>query len=234
MMQKNDILKRIRCGLIVSCQALEAEPLHGSEIMARMALAAKMGGAVGIRANTVADINEIRKTVDLPIIGIIKQEYTDSDVYITPTLNEVEQLINSAADIVALDVTARKRPGGVEIETLIQRIKESGKLVMADISTVSEGIAAAEKGVDVISTTMSGYTPYSPQITEPDYDLIKALSTKLEIPVNAEGRIVTPEQLINCFKNGAYSVVIGAAITRPQLITKAFVEAIDDYHQKIV
>ncbi|EMS72832.1 N-acetylmannosamine-6-phosphate epimerase [Ruminiclostridium cellobioparum subsp. termitidis CT1112] len=230
-MNKQDIFNAIKNGLIVSCQALEDEPLHSSMIMGRMALAASMGGAVGIRANTAEDINEIRKHVDLPIIGIIKQDYPDSDIYITPTLVEVRKLINSAADIIAFDATHRVRPGGETLENIIKEIKAAGKIAMADISTLEEGIAATEKGCDIVSTTMSGYTPHSRQIDEPDYELIYELSSKISIPVIAEGRIFTNEQLVNCFKNGAYSAVIGAAITRPQLITKSFVEALEKYER---
>lgn len=230
-MRKDEILTGLKNGLIVSCQALEDEPLHSSMIMARMALAAHMGGAVGIRANSIEDINEIRKTVELPIIGIIKQDYRDSDIYITPTLKEVKKLVESAADIIAFDATFRKRPGGVCAEELIEEIKASGKIAMADISTYEEGVAAEEKGVDMVSTTMSGYTPYSAQTAEPDYELIRGLSSKLSVPIIAEGRIFTSEQLVTCFKNGAYSVVVGAAITRPQVITRTFVEAIEKYKQ---
>jgi N-acylglucosamine-6-phosphate 2-epimerase len=228
-MEKQDIFNAIKGGLIVSCQALEDEPLHSSMIMGRMALAANMGGASGIRANTVSDINEIRKNVDLPIIGIIKQEYEDSDIYITPTLKEVRELIDSAADIIAFDATSRKRPGDSSVQEIIKAIKAAGKLAMADISTFEEGIAAVEYGCDIVSTTMSGYTPYSPNIAEPDYELIHRLSSKLSTPIVAEGKIFSSEQLISCFKNGAFSAVVGAAITRPQVITKSFVEALELY-----
>jgi N-acylglucosamine-6-phosphate 2-epimerase len=225
-MQKERIFQQIRGGLIVSCQALAGEPLYGCHIMARMALAANRGGAVGIRANTVADINAIRKKVDLPIVGLIKQGYDDSDVYITPTLKEVGALIHSAADIIAMDATFRKRPRGVRAEELIAAIKNSGKMVMADISTYDEGMAAQESGADIVSTTMSGYTSYSPQVEEPDYELIRKLSQTLKVPVFAEGRVNTPEKLLRCFNHGAYCVVVGTAITRPQLITESFVAAI--------
>lgn len=230
-MKKQDILNAIKGGLIVSCQALEDEPLHSSMIMGRMALAAQMGGASGIRANTVEDINEIRSYVNLPIIGIVKQEYKDSDIYITPTLKEVRELINSAADIIAFDATHRKRPGDSSVQDTIKEIKASGKLAMADISTYEEGIAAMENGCDIISTTMSGYTPYSPQLAEPDYELIYKLSSQISIPVVAEGKIFSSEQLISCFKNGAFSAVVGAAITRPQVITKSFVEALEMFEK---
>ncbi len=225
---EKEVLVQIKKGLIVSCQALEDEPLHSPIIMSKMAVAAKMGGAVGIRANTVEDINEIRKNVDLPIIGIIKEVYEDSEIYITPTLKETKELLDSSADIIAFDATLRKRPKNEKLEDIIREIKKSGKLAMADISTYEEGIQAYKLGVDIVSTTLSGYTPYSPQLLEPDYELIKKLSKDINIPLIAEGRVTTPEQLIKCLKCGAYSVVVGGAITRPQLITKHFVEAIED------
>ena len=227
---KNETIKsRINGGLIVSCQALEDEPLHSPVIMGRMALAAKMGGAVGIRANTVEDIYEIRKNVDLPIIGIIKRVYPDSDVYITPTIEEVRMLIESPCDIIAFDATNRMRPDNENLENLIREIKASNKLAMADVSTYEEGMHAYSLGVDIVSTTLSGYTPYSPQIFEPDYELIKRLTNAMDIPVIAEGRITRPEQLVSCLKYGAFSIVVGGAITRPQLITKSFTEAIEGF-----
>lgn len=225
-MDKNTILEKIKFGLVVSCQALENEPLHSSEIMSKMAIAAKEGGAIGIRANSVEDIFEIRKVVDLPIIGIIKKSYEDSEIYITASLKEVRLLIDSPADIIAFDATLRKRPGNEKIEDTIKEIKDSGKLVMADISTYEEGINAFNLGVDIISTTLSGYTNYSCNSVQPDFNLIKKLSQNIKIPVIAEGRIKSPEQLVECFKSGAYSAVVGGAITRPQQITKGFTEAI--------
>lgn len=225
-MDNKVIKEKIRSGLIVSCQALEAEPLHSSVIMSRMAVAAKEGGAVGIRANSIEDIVEIRKAVDLPIIGIIKNIYEGSEVYITPTLKETNLLINSPADIIAFDATLRKRPDNEKLEDIIKAIKNSGKLAMADISTYEEGINAYNLGVDIVSTTMSGYTSYSGSISTPDYELIKKLSKSIKIPVIAEGRVKSPEQLVECLEAGAFCVVVGGAITRPQDITKGFVEAI--------
>ena len=83
-------IKNLKGKLIVSCQALPEEPLHSSFIMGRMALAAKVGGASGIRANTKEDIKEIQTQVELPIIGIVKRDYGDSEIYITPTMKEVD------------------------------------------------------------------------------------------------------------------------------------------------
>lgn len=225
-MSKEEILEKIKHGLIVSCQALEKEPLHGSFIMARMALAAEEGGAVGIRANTIEDIEEIKTYVKLPLIGIIKEDYDNSEVYISPTLKEIKKLTFSSADIIAFDATFRERPDKSSTLDIIKMIHESGKLAMADISTLDEGLEAATLGADIISTTLSGYTSYSPAINGPDFELLKVLTKKLDIPVIAEGRVKTSEDLVNCFKCGAFSVVIGGAITRPQNITKEFVEAI--------
>ena len=226
-MNKAELLKKIKGKLVVSCQALDNEPLHSSFIMGRMALAAMEGGAAGIRANTVEDIVEIRKMVDLPIIGIIKKDYDDSDIYITPTMDEINKLINSPVDVIAMDATIRKRPNNENLSEMVKKVKESGKLAMADVSTYEEGINAEKIGFDIISTTLSGYTPYSPNLEGPDFELIKKLSLNVNIPVISEGRIKTPGELTECLKDGAFCAIIGGAITRPQLITKDFVAAIN-------
>lgn len=218
------MLNNIKGKLIVSCQALENEPLHSSFIMGRMALAAKEGGASGIRAQGVEDINEIKKVVDLPVIGIIKRYYDDSEIYITPTLKEVEDLLNTECEMIALDATMRKRPNDEKLEDLVKAIHEGGKLAMADISTLEEGIQAEKLGFDCISTTLSGYTPYSTQSPTVDIPLLKALVEKVSVPVICEGKINTPEDLKEAFNKGAYSAVVGGAITRPQQITKRFTD----------
>ncbi|MFT4416485.1 N-acetylmannosamine-6-phosphate 2-epimerase [Fredinandcohnia humi] len=224
-MEKQKFLDLIKGQLIVSCQALEDEPLHGSSYMAKMSLAAKMGGAVAIRANGKEDIIAIRNATGLPTIGIVKRDYPDSDIFITPTLKEVSELIEAGTDVITLDATLRERPGGTSFQEMVCFIRENcSSLIMADVSTIEEGIAAVAEGCDLISTTLSGYTPYSPQIDEPDFDLIKKLASRCHVPVIAEGRISTPDEAIEAFKNGAHSVVVGTAITRPQVLTKRFVE----------
>jgi len=221
---KDCIIKR---GLIVSCQALEGEPLHGCGMMARMALAAQMGGAVGLRVNGVSDVVETKKLCHLPIIGIIKANYDGYDVYITPTMKEVDDLIAVNPDVIAVDATMRPRPGFERPEQFISAIKEKYNItLMADISNYEEGIAACNAGADIVATTLSSYTPYTIHREKPDMDLIKRLTDKLDIPVIAEGNIRTPEQAVECLKAGAYAVVVGGAITRPQLITQRFVEII--------
>ncbi|MGE6230702.1 N-acetylmannosamine-6-phosphate 2-epimerase [Paenibacillus chitinolyticus] len=224
-MDKHSLLEAVKGGIIVSCQALPDEPLFGSEMMVRMALAAEAGGAVGIRANTPVDIAAIKSRVKLPLVGLWKRDYEGSDVYITPTLEEVEAVWRAGADIVALDATMRPRPKGETLKEIVSEIKKrAGVLLMADISTVEEGLHAQEAGFDILSTTMSGYTPYSPQQEGPDFTLVREMAAQADIPVFAEGRIHTREDAIECFRNGAHTVVIGGAITRPQQITKRFVD----------
>lgn len=221
------MLEQLKGGLIVSCQAQPDEPLHSPYIMARMALAAKMGGAIGIRACGVSDIIEIKRTVDLPVIGLIKRDYDDSDVYITPTKREVIELLESGCEIIAIDATLRPRPNGEKLEDLVKLVHEHGVLAMADVSTVEEAIYAEKIGFDCISTTLSGYTDYSPQIEGPDIDLIDKLVNNISIPVIAEGRIHTPEQATRVSEIGPHAIVIGTAITRPQVITETYVKALN-------
>ena len=155
---ENSVMERIKGGLIVSCQALKEEPLYSSYIMSRMAYAAMLGGAVGIRANTVVDIEEIKKTVDLPIIGIIKEVYGDCSVFITTTTKEIEALIACGVDIIATDATNRIRPDGRTLDEFFGeiRVKYPDQLFMADCSTYEEGMHAAEIGFDFIGTTLHG------------------------------------------------------------------------------
>ena len=220
------MLDVIKNNLIVSCQALEDEPLHSPFIMGRMARAAKEGGAVAIRAQGVDDIIEIKRVTNLPVIGIIKRNYKDSEVFITPTEKEIKELIETGCEMIALDATNRIRPNNEKIKDLLELIHKSKRLAMADISTYEEGIKAQEMGFDCISTTLSGYTSYSTQSDKVDFKLLEELVKDCSIPVICEGRIYTPEELKEAFDIGAYSVVIGGAITRPQQITKRFVKAI--------
>jgi N-acylglucosamine-6-phosphate 2-epimerase len=217
-------VNQVRGGLIVSCQALPEEPLYGAEIMARMALAAKQGGARAIRANTPVDIAAIRRAVELPIIGLYKADIPGYPVYITPTLDHARQVADAGADIIAIDATARPRPEPASLAHFIAAIhRETGCPVLADISTLAEGRAAAVAGTDLLSTTMSGYTSYSPQQADPDVALVQELAGAVEVPVLAEGRYRLPEQVRQAIAAGALAVVVGGAITRPQEITRWFV-----------
>jgi N-acylglucosamine-6-phosphate 2-epimerase len=221
----------IKGKLIVSCQALPDEPLHSPVIMGRMALAAQEGGAGGIRANTKEDIKEIKRVVGLPIIGIVKRNYPDSKVYITPTLNEVEELVEAGVEIIAMDATRELRPGNITLEDFFNMAKAKYPLqkFMADCSTLEEAIAADELGFDFVGTTLVGYTSYTDgtQIEAEDFSLIKQILCLVKKPLIAEGNINTPEKARRVLELGCHSVVVGSAITRPQWITKKYTEEIE-------
>jgi N-acylglucosamine-6-phosphate 2-epimerase len=226
----HQVLEQMKKGLIVSCQALEGEPLHSSFIMGRMALAAKEGGAVGIRANSVADIMEIKKQVEMPVIGIIKQVYDDHPVFITPTMKEIDALAETGAEIIATDATNRIRPDGSNLETFYRevRAKYPHLLLMADVSTVEEAIFADELGFDLVAPTLYGYTEETSglKINDHDYAVLKQIVKEVKkAQVLAEGNVSTPEIAKAVLNIGVDAVVVGGAITRPQLITKKFVVA---------
>ena len=226
----NNKVEQLKGKLIVSCQALPHEPLHSSFIMGRMALAAKEGGASGIRANTKEDILEIQSQVDLPIIGIVKRDYKESNVYITPTMKEVDELMEVKPEIIAVDATGRLRPGNIELSEFFHKIRENypGQLLMADCSTVEEALYADQLGFDFIGTTMVGYTEESKgmKIEADNFLILREIIAKANHPVIAEGNINTPEKARKVIDLGAFCVVVGSIITRPQLITKAFAEAL--------
>ncbi len=225
------VLDKIHKGLIVSCQALENEPLHSSFIMGRMAIAAKEGGATCIRANSVADIMEIKKNVDLPVIGIIKQVYGQNDVYITPTMAEIDALMETKAEIIATDATARVRPDGKTLKQFYSEIraKYPDVLLMADVSTIEEAVYADDLGFDIVAPTLYGYTneTFGQKIYQDDYAVLKEIVKEVKkAKVIAEGNVITPEIARSVLDMNVHAVVVGGAITRPQQITKRFVDAI--------
>ncbi|NLU10207.1 MAG: N-acetylmannosamine-6-phosphate 2-epimerase [Tepidanaerobacter acetatoxydans] len=227
---KDKIFNQIKNKLIVSCQALPDEPLHSSFIMGKMAYAAYLGGAGGIRANSIEDIREIKKNVKLPIIGIIKKVYKGSEVFITPTENEVESLYNEGVDIIATDATKRIRPDGTTISEIFPKLREKypDQIFMADCSTYEEAKKAYELGFDCLGTTLCGYTEYTKDRKLPDLELIGRLVKDFDVPVIAEGGIWTPEDIKKIFSLGVHAAVVGSAITRPMEITKRFVSAIEE------
>ena len=226
----NKKIQALRGELIVSCQALPEEPLHSSYIRSKMAAAALEGGAKGIRANTKGDIRAIQEEVDLPIIGIVKRDYPDCEVYITPTMKEVDELMEVKPEIIALDATGALRPGGLTLKDFVGQIREKypKQLLMADCSTVKEAQYADEIGFDFIGTTMVGYTKQSQgdRIEEEDFRIIREILETVKHPVIAEGNINTPEKAKRVKELGVFSTVVGSVITRPQLITRSFVDAL--------
>ena len=225
------VLDTLKGKLVVSCQALENEPLHSPFIMSRMALAAQQGGAAAIRANSVVDIEAIKEQVTLPVIGIIKREYPGSAVFITATMKEVDELMTVSPAIIALDATDRARPGGESLATLVTRIRTRypSVLLMADIATVDEAVTAQALGFDCVGTTLYGYTAQTAghALPEDDCQFLKAVLAAVTVPVVAEGNVDTPERAARCLALGAHMVVVGGAITRPQQITERFMAAID-------
>lgn len=226
------VFKQLEKQLVVSCQALEDEPLHSSFIMGRMALAASQGGAAGIRANTASDITAIKQQVNLPIIGIIKQDYADSAIYITPTLQEVKVLLGTEIEMIAIDATNRKRPGGERLEDIVAYVRKHAPdiALMADISTIEEAVSAEKLGFDCVSTTLIGYTEETEgtSLADNDFSLLKQLVEKVSIPVVAEGKLDTPAKAANALELGVLFVVVGSAITRPQGITKKFADIVNN------
>ena len=220
------ILDKLKGKVIVSSQAAFGEPLYQEECMLSMMKSVVAGGAAGLRVAGARDVANAKKHFSIPIIGLTKPKVLPENwkevVYITPSLEDVRLLINAGADIIAFDGTTRTRPG-CNLQDIIKEIHNSQKLAMADISTYEEGIYAEECGADIISTTLAGYTTESGEPTEgPDFILLDKLVSDTTKPVFLEGRIWEPSEVKKAFELGAHSVVIGSAITRPQLITKRF------------
>lgn len=221
-------LEKLKNQVIISVQAMPNEPLYKEECLTAMMQSVVNGGAKGLRLAGARDVKNAKKLFNMPIIGLTKPDKLPDNwkevVYITPTLKEVNELIEANADIIATDATMRPRPKE-SLEEIIKYIKSHNKLAMADISTFEEGVNARNLGFDVISTALSGYTQNSRQdLTTPDFELLQNLVKELDCPVILEGRIWKPSEVDKAFELGAHSVVIGSAVTRPQLITKMFCE----------
>lgn len=223
-----DIINRLKNKVVVSVQAMPSEPLYLEKCMAAMMKSVVKGGAAGLRVAGARDVKNAKHLFDIPIIGLTKPDVIPANwqeiVYITPTVKDVLELIEAGADIVAFDGTSRPRPNGDTLEGIIKYVKINNRVSMADISTVEEGVNCAKLGANMLSTTLSGYTQFSQNRPEgPDFELLEQLVKETDLPVVLEGRIWEPEEVDRAFELGAHCVVIGSAITRPQLITKRFV-----------
>ncbi|WP_370676542.1 putative N-acetylmannosamine-6-phosphate 2-epimerase [Pleomorphomonas sp. PLEO] len=218
----SDCLKRFASSLVVSCQPVPEGPLDHPDQVVGFALAALASGGRGLRIEGIANLKAVRAATDAPIIGLIKRDLDTSPIRITPFLDDVAALADAGADIIAFDATDRVRP--VAVAELCKAVHAYGKLAMADISNIEEAKAAVALGVDVVGTTMSGYTG-GPEPSDPDFPLLAA-AVRLGRPVIAEGRIRVPEQAAEAIRLGAHGVVVGSAITRPEHITHWFADAI--------
>ncbi|MCI7596927.1 MAG: N-acetylmannosamine-6-phosphate 2-epimerase [Lachnospiraceae bacterium] len=226
----SEILESTKGSIIVSCQALPGEPMYCEEmsLMPFMARAAQEAGSKCIRTSSIRDVVEIKKATGLPVIGLVKRVVEGYASYITPTMQEIDELVAADSDIVALDCTRRVRGDGTTINEFIAQIKAKypDLVLMADISTFEEGINAQECGVNLVGTTLSGYTDYSPKVDGPDFALVERLAKELTIPVIAEGKVHYPDQAKKMLELGAHAVVVGGAITRPLEIAQRFYQAI--------
>jgi len=221
-----EVIARLRHGLVVSCQAAESSPLSRSGIIAALALVAEQQGAVGVRVNGSRNIRAVRKSVKIPVVGIEKRQLEGYPVYITPTFSSLRRVVRAGADIVALDCTARPRPKGQSLPELIRAARgESIVPLMADVSSVDEGLAAADLGIDLIATTLYGYTGETSGTRGPGFRLLKGLVRETRLPVVVEGRVHSPDDLKRAFDLGAYAVVVGAAITGVDWLVRQFVQA---------
>lgn len=212
------LLDSLKGQLIVSCQAYPGEPMRHPETMAQVALSAQMGGARAIRCQGLADISAIKAAVSIPVIGIWKEGETG--VYITPTLRHALCCVAAGADIVAVDATRRPRPDGSTLEQIVTALHDRGVLAMADCGCVDDALAARDAGFDIYSTTLGGYTADRALSNGPDFEFLDQMVAAFpDTPVFCEGRIHTPEQAAQALEHGAWSVVVGTAITHPLRVT---------------
>ena len=229
----NEILENLKGKIIVSVQAMPSEPLYDEICINALIKSVLAGGAGGLRVAGKRDVINAKKLTKLPVIGITKPDKIPANykecVYITPTVNDANTIIEADADIIAFDGTSRPRPNNENLVSIINTIHSKNKLAMADISTFEEGINNAMLGADIISTTLSGYTSHSEQNSDgPDFELLKRLVETTDKPIILEGKVWETTDVQKAFELGAHSVVIGSAITRPQLITKRFVNSVKD------
>ena len=222
-----NLKSKIQNGLIVSCQAPANSPLARPEIIAALAKTAEQNGAVGVRIDSPEHIIAVKQAVKLPILGIWKIVNASSDVYITPTFDAAKEIAAAGADMIAIDATLRQRPDGEILAEIVRRIKEELQLpVMADVSTLEEGLNAVETaGADFVGTTLSGYTNGTKHLVKPDFELVEKLAERLKIPVICEGRLRLPEDVRRAFDCGAFAVVVGGAITGIDQLIQHFISA---------
>ncbi len=221
-------LARLRSRLIVSCQAPPGSPLRPAAMIAALAQCAERGGAGAVRIDGPENVAAVRRAVTVPIIGLYKIA-GPSPVYITPTFEAARDVARAGADVVAVQATRERDASGPPLADLVARLHAECKIaVMADVSTLDEGLDAAAAGADLVATTMAGYTPHSRHLPGPDLELVRDLAGQCPVPVVAEGRITTPEEAAAALRAGAWAVVVGRAITMPEAITARFVEALGE------
>jgi N-acylglucosamine-6-phosphate 2-epimerase len=219
-------------GIIVSCQLDETEPLHSPQHCALFAQAAEAGGAVAVRGEGIQNIQEIRATTRIPLIGCTRATYDDGWMLVTPDMPAIDGLVRLGVDVIALDATSRVRPNKLDGTRFLAEAakRHPEQLIVADISTFEEGVKAADVGAAAVSTVLCGRTKetYEHSLSvSPNLDLVYRLATTIGIPVLAEGFIWSPADAAQAMESGAYAVVVGGAITRPRVITQLFVNSVE-------
>ncbi len=232
--KKLAILESFKGGLIVSCQTQKDEPIYTEDMVVKMAECAKWAGAVGLRLNSPEQIRQVKEAIpDLPIIGLWKVWHDDTDVFITPTMKEVDAIVEAGADIIALDCTAQTTHEGTQAWDLIKevRVKYPDHIIFADVSNVEEAKRASANGAEIVAPTLYGYTAETANIEGADYRMVAEFCRELndEAYVIMEGHLYTPEDAMKCIFVGCHAVVVGSAITRPHYVAKRFVDVLSGY-----
>ena len=212
-------------GFVSSCQPVRGGWFDNAAIVARYARVSEAAGARALRIESLRDLRAVRPVTRLPITGLIKREIPGSDVFITPTPDDVLALAEAGADVIAFDATDRPRPH--TIDALLAATQAADKEAMADVATFEEGITAWNAGCTYVGTTLSGYVAGSPELEGPDLELVRRLS-QAGVRTIAEGRIATPDEAREAIRLGAYAVTIGTAISRPERLAEAFAAAIEN------
>ena len=217
------VFEQIKGGLVVSCQATEGTPMNTPQFIAAQAMTVEQAGAKAIRAQGIENVALVVKSVKVPVIGLIKNFNADSDVYITPSIQDVLELVEAGADIVAVDATQRSRLGGVTLEQFYSEVRKHTKIpLLADVDSLENAINAQSLGFDAVATTLNGYTDI-PSTGLPNIDLVFQIAKAIKIPIVAEGGFANPIQVREAITNGAWAVCVGTAITNPYLLTKHFI-----------
>ena len=226
-MKNSDLIASLKGGLLISCQAKEGDPTYSADMMVAFAKSAQLGGAAGIRANGPTFIRAIKQQVDLPLLGIQKVTAPVGRVVITSSVEDAKAIVAAGADMIAADVTDYWRSGNLSgMEFLRALKKELDVPVVAEVEYLEEGLAAAENGADMISTTLA--VDHMPKYV-PDFKLLEELVRRTNVPILMEGNIWSPEDLVRCFELGAHCVVIGSVVTRPWQVVERYTKSIERY-----
>lgn len=219
------VLEAMRGRLVVSCQAYPGEPMRDPRTTAQVARSVVRGGAAGVRVQGIQDVRATVEAVDVPVVGLWKDGA--DGVFITPTLEHALAVADAGAHVVAIDGTRRARPDGLTLAETVARFRDrSDAFLMADCGSLDDALSAQDAGVDLLGTTLAGYSGERARTVGPDLELVADVVAACSLPVVVEGRVHTPSQAAAAMALGAFSVCVGTAITHPSTITGWFVDAV--------